>query len=162
MFNLKDIKLVLYDFDDTLCIHHGRGYTEKDEDELDCKIYEGCNNPWKEHDINRHMLCFMDKCKTLTIRQGLLSVVSSCPHGDAKVKWVENQYGFHLDNFCVGTKEEKIRALRLLSTALMLQRYEILVIDDRVDVLNEAARMGFIVWSPLEVVNYVEEYLQHN
>ena len=109
MFNLKDIKLVLYDFDDTLCIHHGRGHTEKDEDELDCKIYEGCSNPWKEHDINRHMLCFMDKCKTLSIRQGLLSVVSSCPNGNAKVKWVEDQYGFSLDNFCVGMKEEKIR-----------------------------------------------------
>lgn len=153
---LENIKLILFDFDDTLCIHHKRGYTEKDEFELDLRIYKG-KEPWVNHSTNKHMKLFLEECEHKNIKLGLLSVVSNFKHAQAKEKWILENYNIKLENFCVGTDEEKIRQLEIIAKAYELKKEEILIVDDKQSILNEVSLLGFLAWSPMEVVNYIEE-----
>lgn len=160
MVDLTNIKLVIFDFDDTLCIHYKHGYTEDDELELTLKVYMSNKSPWCDHAKNRHMQEFINECVERKLPMGMMSLVTSFKHSERKIHWIKEQYGVDMENYSVGNRKDKLKLLKSLALALGLDHRQILFIDDRSDTLNEVAENGFIAVSPMQIVNYVENNSQ--
>ena len=154
MIDLKDIQMVLFDFDDTLCIHNNHGHTPSDEIALEVEVYRG-NNPWNKHSKSIHMQGLINECVEREIKIGLMSQVTSFATAVEKIKWVKEMYGVTMENYCVGDKKCKLTMLCILAKAFNINRSSIMIIDDRSDILNESAEEGFIACSPMQVVNYI-------
>jgi hypothetical protein len=143
-----DYKIVLFDFDNTLCIHTDLGNTS--ETEYNKRVFTE-EDPWKNCIVN-------DDCKKLMklfyekqIPMGLISCDRSAVHFQKKIDWVKEKMGFSLENYCVGVGYNKINMLEAISYAYNIPEEKILLIDDNYDWLNEAADAGFSVASPMEV-----------
>ena len=153
-FNL--IKFVLFDFDDTLCIHKKHSSNSQDDLEYDKKVLLMGSRAWNNMDKSIHMQKFMNVCKKKNIRMGLISATCSFQHSQGKHDWVFAQYGVDLENFCVGTFEDKLRIMIAISEAYEIPRNQILIVDDLWENLERAANNDFMACSPMEVVNYIE------
>ena len=157
MIDLKNLKLVLYDFDDTLCIHK---YHE-DNDDLDhlynINILVGGSEAFNDGSISLFMKKFIDVCSRMNIRQGLISASLSYKHFEAKNEWVRRNYDIQLENFCVGSARGKIDMITAIADAYCFDKNEILIVDDFWETLEKAANLGFQACTPMEIVNYISE-----
>lgn len=156
MINLDNTELVLFDFDDTLCIHRNHKDTEEGEHKYNVNILRHGEFTWKDCDISIHMKKFMQKCNEKDIRMGLISATMSYLHSQAKHDWVLENYEIDLENYCVGTFEGKLKMMLAISDAYSIQRERILIVDDLYENLGRAANNGFSACTPMEVVNYIE------
>lgn len=159
--DLKNYKMIIFDFDDTLCIHsrhsdlpHNREYNKRVLCEDIDKIY-----PIKECRPNVHMQELMDYAADNSIMLGLLSATMSHFHMHRKVEWVKLNYGYELDDYSVGKKEDKVAMLEAISDAYGFCRKEILFIDDCWETVASACDDGFEACSPMEVVNCIHPHL---
>lgn len=153
MINLNNIDMVLFDFDNTLCIH--KSHNTAPDREYNKNIILG-KNCYEKCDMNTHMKKFMTACELRSIRMGLISSTVSYKHMQAKHDWVLNNYGADLDNYCVGNPESKIEIMIAISDALNIERNRILIVDDLCSTLELAANNGFSACTPMEVVNYID------
>lgn len=158
--NPNDVKYVLFDFDDTLCIHSNhQAWTNARDHRLDVCILQG-GDPYYKSTPNHHMDEFIKRMKKNDVKMGLISHVSSVLQANVKEKWVEEHYNIKLDNFCVSTREQKVEMLKRISDGLHIERSKILIIDDAYLTLTEATDAGFQAATPMEIVNYIENNLQ--
>lgn len=102
MQNIAKLKIILFDFDNTLCIH--TDHTSGNE-EYDSKMVVGDMSVWKNCQVNEQMALFMNICEEKGIRMGLISTTESFRHMEAKQQFVKRMYGVNLENFCVGTQD---------------------------------------------------------
>lgn len=156
MILLDEVKLVLFDFDDTLCIHKKHHWEDGYAKSYLNAMVSGDYTWWEGCDYSKHMAAFMMACASRNIDMGLVSATSFHATSEAKIKWVEEKYGVSLKNYSVGTSKDKVTIVDTLSNVLKLRAREILVIDDRYDVLDDIAAIGCQAASPMEVVNWVE------
>ena len=156
MVDLTNIKLAVFDFDDTLCIHPKHGYTDKDELELELRVYKDETSPWSKHSKSRHMQEFINSCIEKKIHMGMMSLAPSFKHSERKIHWIKENYGVDMENYSVGNREDKLRLLKVLAQTFNIEHNKIMLVDDRSDTLNEAAKNGFVAVSPMQVVNYIE------
>lgn len=153
MIKLDNIKYVLFDFDDTLCIHNKHG--EGDDSAYNVAVLSGMN-PWKLCNKSEHMQIFINICKAKNIKLGLISSTLSYKHMEAKQKWAEEGYDTTLENFCVGSPEAKIEIMKALAESQHIERHNIMIIDDLYLTLDRAVNNGFKACSPMEIVNFIE------
>lgn len=153
MIKLDQLKCVLYDFDDTLCIH--KDHREGSDAAYDRDVLINGAGAWRDCDINPHMKAFMNMCEASGVRQGLISATTSAKHMQGKVAWVKENYGVELENFCVGTPEAKLRIMLALADTSGFHKYEILIVDDYFENTTRAANAGFMACTPMEIVNFV-------
>lgn len=153
MFDFSKIKFVVFDFDDTLCIHsdHSSG-----SDRAYNKSVWIDEDPWKGASINKHMKEFMQQCEDNNIQMGLISAAVSCQHMIRKNEWVFKRYGFELKNCCVGDADDKLDMLIAIHDAFNIEFSAILIVDDRYATLNMCADAGFATATPMEIVNFIE------
>lgn len=163
MINLTNIKIVLYDFDHTLCIHTYHNASNDTTHEYNVSVllkgketWATGKEVWNNCNTNKHMKEFMELCKTSGIRQGLISATHSYKHASAKNDWVLDRYGIELENFCVATADDKIEMMKAIATAYKYENYEILIVDDYFAILENAANNNFQACSPMEIVNFIE------
>lgn len=154
MISFKRLKMVLFDFDDTLCIHqfHGtRNGKEYEHSMLQGKDY------WLDHGAkpNIQMQEFLHLCKTEGKRIGIISATDSYVHMTMKQKWVAVNYQINAENFSVGTWERKIEMMEDLCEVNKYEPREILIVDDAVLTVRAAEDAGFQACTPMEVINYV-------
>lgn len=156
MIKNEDLKIVLFDFDDTLCIHN-RSTHHSDEEYYESLIHSskwwtkiGC-------EPNKHMKEFMLLMKSQGTRLGLISQTDSYIHMIRKNEWVQTNYGIELENFCVACNISKVNMMISLNKAYNIRRNKILLVDDKESILCEAVNNGFQAASPMEVVNYVTD-----
>lgn len=97
----------------------------------------------------------MKLCVDANIRIGLISATMSFKHMKGKADWVNETYGYELENCCVGTPEEKIDMMIALSEAYEIPRNQILIVDDYWLTLERVVNAGFMTASPMEVVNFI-------
>ena len=157
MINLDSIKIVLFDFDDTLCIHTNHSWNEDIEFSQTISILQLGKNAWSTCQISSHMEKFMKECESKNIPMGLVSVVMSAKHMMCKQDWVLEKYGIFLENYCVGKAEDKIKVMRAISEAYGIPKSKILIVDDLWQTVSDAYNEGFLACSPMEVVNYIEQ-----
>lgn len=156
VINLEKVKLVLFDFDDTLCVHSK--HKIDDWDEYDRGIVTGEYN-WNNSSKNIYLDKFIVHCAGKGIEIGLTSVASTALHQERKLEWVRDNYGVILENYCVGDSKHKITLMKAIALGNKLDRDNILIVDDYCDTLYSAEEEGFQAATPIEVVNYVLENL---
>ena len=157
MLDIKKIKIIMWDFDDTLCFHsdHTSPLDEFDTEYnvgvlLGKDVYSTCT-------MNYTIKRFIDYAKRENKRQGLISGVDCFIHAKNKENWVKEHYGIELENYCVSSQEMKLGMLIAVAKAFGYARDEILLVDDMCSNLERAANNGFQAASPVEVINFVEE-----
>lgn len=155
MINLDNIQLVLFDFDDTLCIHKDHRSSEVKDLQYNINVLRIGADTWNDCDTNPHMKLFMDICADKYIRMGLISATMGYIHSQAKHDWVLSKYGIDLENYCVGTFENKLKIMQAISLAFDIPKNRILIVDDLYENLVRAANDGFQACNPMEVVNYI-------
>lgn len=157
MINLDQLKCVLYDFDDTLCIHKDHRESGSREAAYDSDVLLNGAGAWRDCATNLHMKEFMNICEANGVRQGLISATTSAKHMNGKLDWVKEKYGVDLENFCVGTPDAKLRVMIALADTSDFHKYEILIVDDYFENVTRAANAGFMACTPMEIVNFIEE-----
>lgn len=155
MLDLGKVKVVLFDFDDTLCIHFKHEDTEGYLREMvlgNCEWWDviGCKK-------NECMQIFIGKCLDAHLRMGLISATAVSCTAINKINWVKNTYGVEMENFCVGKIKDKASIVKALLDTGEYRPEEVLVVDDTVRVLEDVTRLGCQAANPMEVVNLVEE-----
>ena len=157
MLNIDNVKLVLFDFDDTLCIHKKTNNYDKKTYNVEMingniSYWEHCNST-----INKQMKTFMNECASKGIEMGLISAVDFACSADNKIKWASEKYGHILKNYCTGSTEAKKRMIGALMDAKRLNPNQILFIDDLYSNINDAVELGVQVAIPMEIVNYIND-----
>ena len=73
----------------------------------------------------------------------------------------KKEYNIELENFCVGYAEGKIEMMNAIHSAYGYDKNEILIVDDLYPTLEKAANEGFQACTPMEIVNYIEDYKKY-
>jgi hypothetical protein len=159
MNKLENLEMVLFDFDDTLCIHSHRSDSYEELMEYLSYIHSGETFPksWNKSKPNLQLKKFMDYLADKNIPMGLISGVRDCKTAERKIKWVKENYGYLLENYCVSSQEQKIIELKVLAKVNRLHEKQIAIIDDLYPNLEKAESEGFVALSPMQVVNLFNE-----
>ena len=158
MIDVRKIKIILWDFDDTLCFHSDHS---SPEDVFDTECNVGVllgQNVYSACSMNNSIKRFIDYAKHENKRQGLISGVDCFIHARNKENWVKEHYDIELENYCVNSQEMKLGMLIAIAEAFDYARDEILLVDDVWDNLERAADNGFQSATPVEVINFVEQH----
>ena len=130
MLDLTGIKLVAFDFDDTLYIHDSRN----DTDETDLEYYADLISKETDYyDDNRFcdiMKQFMFEINTKNIDMAICSHTSFAGASHIKVQAAEEHYGYLFINLCSGLPDYKHVILAAYAKANNLNHDEILLIDE--------------------------------
>lgn len=155
MIDLDKVKYVLFDFDDTLCIHTVRNELFSTTERY-AELFAEEPETWATSQPNTQMSGFIQELKKRNIPMGLCSAVDCYKHSENKVKWVCREYGIeHLDNYCCGSAEDKIKVMLAMTSQLNLKPENILIVDDYWSTIYRAGREGFQSAAPMEVVNWM-------
>lgn len=165
MIDYKKIKVIAWDFDDTL-FAHANHKTETEEKEINyiknCLLY--VNGDITDYSIifpectaNIYLKQFMHKAYNDNIVQGLISGTEAYVCAESKIDCVDQVYGYVLDNWCVRSQEQKITMLKAIEKAYKITPQNILIVDDNAKVITMAADAGFQSATPIEVINYCIE-----
>jgi hypothetical protein len=152
---ITNYKAIFFDFDDTLCIHSRRA--RKSDEQYNAGVVSG-SYFWQDCSINQHMKQLIDIAKKYDIPMYLISATCSAVHANAKVDWVAQNYGVTMGNYCVGKRKDKLEMLKAYCETHSRSRDKVLFIDDCWDSLHDTELYGFDSCSPMEVVNYIEDY----
>lgn len=157
MINFDKVKLVLFDFDDTLCIHrdHGSG----GDREYNRAMILGDCGWWDRRGCKPSVFMgkFMQLCVNSGKQMGLISVVEFSCAAAVKLSWVEANYGYVLRDYCTGSFEGKVQIIQAILDSSDLQPENMLFVDDLYANLAAVEKLGVQVCSPMEVINYVTQ-----
>ena len=157
MNTLENLEMVLFDFDDTLCIHSHRSDSYEELMEYLSYIHSGETFPksWNKSKPNLQLKKFMDYLAYKNIPMGLISGVRDCKAAERKIEWVKENYGYSLENYCVSSQEQKMIELSTIAEVNGFHESQIALVDDYYENLGNAEKMGFTTFSPMEIVNLV-------
>jgi len=165
MIDLKKAKVVLFDFDDTLCLHpqHRKDTQVEHEKFMSDNVFTSGDftETWDDTKISTTMDRFMHKCNELGLELGLVSSVENYRVAKNKVRWVKAVYGLKLRNYCTSASDggtAKVNMMQAIADSKGLANEQILIIDDWWVVLEAAANRGFQAASPMECIAYIEEH----
>lgn len=153
MIELEKVRVVFFDFDDTLCIH-------SIHEDLDYKIIKGVT--YKIFDkigcrVNKQMFNFIKQLKRSNIEMHLISATGDKDRVALKLEWVLKRYGVDMTNSCVEHHVDKITKIKEYCDSQGLNYNEALYIDDMYQNLDSATKIGIQTCSPMEVVNYMND-----
>lgn len=150
MFTLDGIKMVVFDFDDTLYIHPTHKNTMSDE-EFCKKVCTLGAKYYPPQNFSMVMKKVMDECDRRGILMALCSHTSFFPMSITKIAAVKEAYGYELINLCVGDAKAKHIALRITADSYGFCPSEVMLIDDLSLNLRDAETDGFKAASPMEI-----------
>ena len=114
MNKLENLKMVLFDFDDTLAVH-SQGHRISDHlMKYMINVHSGSKELWNTSKPNLQLKKFMDYLACKNISMGLISGVHDCKAAERKIEWVKENYGYSLENYCVSSQEQKMIELARL------------------------------------------------
>lgn len=157
MLDLDNIRVALFDFDDTLCVHTKRPYASALPPEEYSQAVLSGGNPWPYGVAPAVMQQFVAKCHALDIHLGLLSATSTYTRAEAKVDWVTEHYGVVMRNYCVGLNGPKVMVLNEVARYFSVKPEQVLFVDDVFEYLEAASKEGFTACSPMECVYFMEQ-----
>lgn len=155
MIDFSNLSLVLFDFDDTLCIHpriidyEYKTYCKAMLKSCDWWTDIGCKP-------STHMKDFIEALQQNKVQLGLISATRTYIQMTRKIEWVKKNYNTDLENYCVAKGTHKVEMMEILSEAYNIPRNKILIVDDKEEILSEAVKDGFQAASPMEVVNFID------
>ena len=143
--NLDNIKVVFFDFDDTLAIHKDKDFC-KHRRESEDKYLGYYLNAYKNPDIfyediepcirSEILYNFIIKLRNKKIKMYCLSGMKFSFHLKAKQAFINKHYGNDIEVISSATKELKIDGVKIIQRFENCNIEEILFIDDRQDVID--------------------------
>ena len=159
MFDLEKVKMVLFDFDDTLCIHSNHEFCESNKIDYMIEMVKGNRNYWDEKGClpNIQMKIFVALCNQKNKPLGIISATEMFLSMNFKRMWAEEMYKAKFANYCVSTDEGKLEIMEAICRAYNYEPSEILFVDDYHKNVSNATKLGFQACSPMEIVNYINK-----
>ncbi len=143
--NLENIKVVIFDFDDTLAIHKDKEYS-KHRKESEEKYLNYYLNAYKypmefyeqiEPCVKSEILYnFISILRNRGIKMYCLSGMKFSFHLEAKQNFINKYYGDDIEVISTASQELKIDGVKIIQKYNNCKLGEILFIDDRNDVVN--------------------------
>ncbi len=149
--NLDNIKVVIFDFDDTLAIHKDKDFS-KHRSESEEKFLSYYENAYKNPD------CFYDKIepcvrseelynftsilRSKKIKMYCLTGMKLSFHLKAKQFFVNKYYGKDIEVISTASQELKLKGVKIIQRINNCNLDEILFIDDRKDVIRLLIKNG--------------------
>ena len=143
--NLENIKVVIFDFDDTLAIHKDKDFC-KHRRENENKYLGYYLNAYKEPNtfyeniepcIKSEILYdFIVELRNKDIKMYCLSGMKFSFHLKAKQSFITKHYGADIEVISCGTQKLKIDGVKIIQKFEKCKLEEILFIDDRPDVVD--------------------------
>ena len=143
--NLNNIKLVIFDFDDTLAIHKDKDFSKhrrESEENFVNFYYNAYTNPNYFYDeiepCTRSEVLYnlIDVLRSKNIKMYCLSGMKFSFHLKAKQSFINKYYGEDIEVISTSSQELKLKGLKILQKISNCNLNEILLIDDRQDVVD--------------------------
>ncbi len=143
--NLNNIKLVIFDFDETLAIHKDSDFTKhrsETEENFINWYYNAYKNPERFYDeiepcVKSEVLYnLVSDLRSRNIKMYCLSGMKFSFHLKAKQAFVNKYYGKDIEVISTSLQELKLKGVKILKKINNCNLNEILFIDDKSDVVE--------------------------
>ena len=143
--NLDNIKVVIFDFDDTLAIHKDNDFSihrrESEEKRLGYYLNAYQNPDTFYEDIepcirSQVLYNFINDLRNKDIKMYCLSGMKFSFHLKAKQNFINKHYGNDIEVISASTQELKLDGVKIIQRLNSCNLEEILFIDDRQDVIE--------------------------
>ena len=149
--NLDNIKVVIFDFDDTLAIHKDKDFV-KHRNESEEKRLGYYLNAYKNPDTffetiepcvkSEKLYNFTKKLRTKNIKMYCLSGMKSSFHLKAKQNFVNKHYGDDIEVLSTTTQESKLDGTKIIQIVNNCNLDEIVFIDDNKNTIEHLNNNG--------------------
>lgn len=159
MNTLENLEMVLFDFDDTLCIHNHRSDAYEEMMEYLSYIHSGETFPksWNKAKPNLQLKKFMDYLAYKNIPMGLISGVRDCKTAERKIKWVKENYGYLLEITVYPVRNRRLLNLRSLQRLTGFMKTRLLLSTIYIPILKKQKVKVSLLFPPMQVVNLFNE-----
>lgn len=149
--NLDDIKVVIFDFDDTLAIHKDKDFSihRKESEEKFLNFYfNAYKNPnyfYEEIEpcVKSEVLYnFINILRNRKIKMYCLSGMKFSFHLKAKQSFIDKYYGEDIEVISTSSQELKLTGTKIIQKINNCNLDEVLFIDDRQDVIELLIQNG--------------------
>ena len=149
--NLENIRVVIFDFDDTLAIHKDKDFCKHRRESEDkylgyyLNAYQNPNVFYEDIEpcIKSEVLYdFIIDLRSKGIKMYCLSGMKFSFHLRAKQSFVDKYYGDDIEVISAASQKLKLDGVKIIQKLNNCKLEEILFIDDRKDVINLLSRSG--------------------
>ena len=143
--NLDNIKVAVFDFDETLALHKDKDYT-KHRDESDetfaaffANAYQSPAHFYDEYEIctrNESLYRLICDLRARGVKLYCLSGMKYSFHFEAKRAFVKEHYGEDIEMLFAASQDRKLKCVKVLQKMNDCALEEILFVDDRRDVVD--------------------------
>lgn len=148
---LKDVKLAIFDFDDTLAIHKDKNYVEHrkklGENNYFRKAFENPDTFYETIepcDISKDMVNLICYLRLHNVKMYCLSGMRMSLHAEAKQHFINENYGEDIKLVSASTQEYKVDVVKILQESTGCKSNEILFIDDLQKVVDLMKEQGYM------------------
>ena len=143
--SLKNIKVVIFDFDGTLAIHKDKDFVKHRNESEDKRFnyysnaYQNPNNFFEEIepcDRSETLYKLIEKLRNRNIKMYCLSGMKFSFHFKAKQAFINKNYGNDIELISVGTQELKLDGIKIIQKVNGCNLDEILFIEDLDDTVE--------------------------
>lgn len=158
--NLKNIKVAIFDFDDTLAIHRDRDYLQhrnENEENLQNYFLNAYLNPEKFYEIiepcniSQSILKLIDILRKNNVKIYCVSGMRFSFHFKAKEYFVHKYYGEDIELISTRNQETKIDAVRIISKVNNCNLNEVLFVDNIAENIVNFSNVGINALLPDDV-----------
>ena len=136
MNTLANIKVAVFDFDDTLAIHKDSNYVENrkaDEDGYFLRAYENPQDFYETIEpctVNDDMKNLVGYCRNERIPMFCVTGMRFSLHLSAKEAFIRKHYGNDIELIAAAVQERKIDVVRILIRHFGIQPEQLMFVDD--------------------------------
>lgn len=150
-YNLEKIKVVIFDFDDTLAIHKDKDFAthrRKNEDtylNYYLNAYKNPNNFYDEIEPcvkSEQLYDFIARLRKENVKMYCLSGMKFSFHLKAKQNFINKYYGNDIEVISASSQQLKLDGVKIIQKLNNCNIDEILFIDDREDVIELLKNSG--------------------
>lgn len=143
--NLDNIKIVIFDFDDTLAIHKDKDYL-KNRNESEEKRLDYYLNAYQNPEIfyekiepcvkSKILSNLINELRSKNIKMYCLSGMKFSFHFKAKQNFIKKHYGDDIELVSAGTQQLKLDGIKIIQRMNNCSLDETIFIDDYKDTIN--------------------------
>ena len=143
--NLDNIKVVIFDFDDTLAIHRDKDFVKHRNESEDKRLnyysnaYQNQKHFFEEIepcDRSEVLYNLIEELRNRNIKMYCLSGMKFSFHLKAKQNFINKHYGNDIEVISASSQELKLDGVKIIQRFNSCNLEEILFIDDRDDVIK--------------------------
>ena len=152
--DLNNIKVVIFDFDDTLAIHRDKDFDIHRNESEDKRLgyylnaYENPKTFYEEIEVcDRSEVCYnlIEKFRKENIKMYCLSGMSFSFHFKAKQNFINKHYGNDIELISAGNQHLKLDGIKIIQRINSCELNEILFVEDLEDTINYLKNNGINV-----------------